>query len=63
MTKLFDCNSKCPKCGHNKVSVHYHKWGSHGSSCADIEQEHLDRTCERCHYSWPELTIDYKGSK
>lgn len=63
----YDPDATCPKCGHEDVSTAYigngHHWNCkdhgappatfHGSRdcCAD---EHLHRTCQRCHYLWRE---------
>lgn len=65
MAKLaaYNPKAKCPKCGNAKVATRYRgiieedplwfdrtyrdvgKWPEH---------EYQHRTCERCHYEWPE---------
>lgn len=58
----------CPKCGGAKVLASYCAGGttdSHVSSqCyADTAgQEHLHRTCKRCHFTWYEKTLDAAGA-
>jgi hypothetical protein len=43
----FNPLAKCPKCGHDKVETSYK---------ASLDQ--LDRSCERCFYTWPEAPLD-----
>lgn len=58
-------NATCPKCGHDDINVSYSKGTSFGAlGCAyycslrGSIKEHLDRTCNRCHYQWAESVIE-----
>lgn len=55
---------KCPKCGHKDVSTIYCLGKT--SACViwidlDKQTEHLERTCQQCHYQWAEQCIKQKG--
>lgn len=68
---IYDPEATCPKCQHDKISA-LHKSDTHkcrvGSPCKNRENwpeeidcchfEHIDRTCRRCKYTWPELPVD-----
>lgn len=61
----YDPNGRCPKCGHDDVHTRY-RLNGHGWGCRDHSPrqpacctfEHLDRTCRRCGFSWPETCAD-----
>lgn len=60
--KPFNPNAMCPKCGHDVVRVSYSVGGCPypadcGVSAAFDDGEHLDRTCQRCHYEWAEAVM------
>jgi 5-methylcytosine-specific restriction endonuclease McrA len=51
----------CSKCGHDKAETQYHApltvaLAAGGSS--ELAPEHIERTCERCGYTWKEATLD-----
>lgn len=54
-------SATCPKCGHGAIHTSYHARG--GVRCDDHGQgmpwdpEHLERTCQRCHYEWAEAVL------
>lgn len=52
-------DASCPKCGHATVGTGYHSEGGMNSSspCYYITGEHIDRTCQRCGYSWAEAPL------
>jgi ribosomal protein S27AE len=53
----YDAERCCPKCGHDVVSTYYSsgRWScGYGDRFMHPDTEHLDRTCQRCHYRWPE---------
>ncbi len=43
----YNPESKCPKCGGDLVSTTY-------------RGNHIERTCQRCHYEWYEKPLDEK---
>jgi hypothetical protein len=54
----------CPKCGHDTANTVYSKGSWYGAvscsySCSErsTHREHLERTCQRCHYQWAEACI------
>lgn len=52
-------NATCPKCGHTEIRTIYTEADNCVEErCSICDQEHLLRSCDRCHYSWPEATID-----
>lgn len=60
----FDPERRCPKCGHDDVTVSYvrsHRSWSDTPCGATIHDhkyvEHLDRHCQRCHYIWAEAVL------
>lgn len=63
MTALtpFDPEAKCPKCGHDDVRVNhvggYRYSCTHEAKPRHPETEHLDRTCQRCHFGWAEAVL------
>lgn len=60
----FNAGATCPKCGHDQVRVAYvsehRSWSS--PSCGLTHEakyvEHLDRSCQRCHYTWAEAVLE-----
>jgi predicted nucleic-acid-binding Zn-ribbon protein len=58
--KPFDENAVCPKCGHTDIAVFYYRGQSETSICPVLHrhEEHLHRSCRRCHYSWAEACLD-----
>ena len=60
----YNPDSKCPKCGWDKVSVKFCKGDFNCKSyMRDEWKYHLDRTCERCGYTWAEATLDKEAEK
>ncbi len=62
----FTKEAKCPKCGYGLISIKYCKGGTGGLSCITgfyytANREHLDKTCDKCGFSWPEETMDKEG--
>jgi DNA-directed RNA polymerase subunit M/transcription elongation factor TFIIS len=58
---VYDSKATCPKCGNSAVRTNFHsdrdrRW--FGSPCYGIDESHIDRTCERCHYQWQEAPLD-----
>lgn len=51
----YDPAVTCPKCGHDDVSTFYQP-GPH-YPCVRYG-EHLDRTCRRCQFGWPQAVIE-----
>ena len=63
ITKQYDSEAKCPKCGHEVISTCFCQRGYSSDICWPwIEKEHLHRHCQRCHFEWLELTIRKEGS-
>jgi hypothetical protein len=64
-TEMFDPDRCCPKCGHDDIGTLYRP-NSHGYDCRDhrhrdftieddcCKDEHFDRSCHRCQFSWRE---------
>ena len=59
--KIFNKQSKCPKCGFSGVSAHYFaKAGEHESARIFGNESHwprcefIRRTCKQCLYAWAE---------
>ena len=48
----------CPKCGNTNITTFYEKKRHYLQDDCKTKGEHLDRTCTRCRYSWPELLVD-----
>ena len=66
----YNPESKCPKCGHDKVSIKYcTKYFSDCPVLLDLHRtikvftEHFDRECQRCGYTWFERTLDEGASQ
>ena len=58
MLPPFSATSTCPKCLYDRVNVRYSD-GNWRNSCVyqcpeQGKGEHIERTCQRCHYQWPE---------
>jgi hypothetical protein len=63
-----DLTAKCPKCGHDDVTVRWHDAGYIGRTKAcefytatrkfGDDLNHMHRRCERCHYEWIEACAD-----
>jgi ribosomal protein S27AE len=64
----FNEEGVCPKCGSPSARVDYHRAIASYAPCGvylqEVEQrglefpEHLDRTCDRCHYAWTEAVLN-----
>jgi hypothetical protein len=60
----FDPSRACPKCLNEQVDTTYHQGTMPGSPCwtddpaRRVYQEHLDRRCLGCGYTWCELPAD-----
>lgn len=65
---VFNENATCPKCGGAEVGMIYHD-GEYRYDCMlkyvyPNRGEHIERRCQRCHYTWAEACIEPpKGSK
>ena len=65
---LFDANAKCPKCRSGEVKALYRRnreYCDRHSACMGMGHAgkydpfpHIERTCQRCYYSWPERGMD-----
>jgi len=58
--KPFDEKATCPKCGCAEIRTHYcagYDWMKWGSCTLDRNGQHLHRTCQRCHFEWPEKCL------
>lgn len=62
----YNPEAKCPKCGHDRVTTYwvsledsdkYDEW-----HCDGNKQEHHNRTCERCRFSWAESVLKGAGA-
>lgn len=55
--KPFDSTTLCPKCLSDQVASLYRpalrSWEQ-----GEYRGEHIERRCERCHYTWAELCLD-----
>ena len=53
---VYNPEASCPKCGCDDVRTGYQEQPQAGIDWwwLDFEHEHLIRTCQRCHYDWPE---------
>lgn len=61
--KDYDESSYCPKCEWHEVSSHWYaaderRWLSASHGVEAEKEEHIRRTCLRCHYSWNEMPLD-----
>ena len=55
----YDFLAKCPKCGHKDVHTGYCASGRPAMICwLIVDDEHLHRYCQRCHYEWLEACLD-----
>lgn len=61
----YNPEATCPKCGHDDVHTRYEPTAHH-HSCQVREMvtdpvcctaEHMERTCRRCGYQWPEACM------
>jgi hypothetical protein len=68
----FDGTARCPKCDGDLILTVWHD-GPHAytaaRACAAVTfvrtsypPEHLCRTCQRCHYRWPEAVFSDQSS-
>ncbi len=58
---LFNEAAICPKCRGQRVRASWCPKDSHSRSVdlfARREGDWIERTCERCHYTWPEEPLD-----
>ncbi len=60
--KPFNAKATCSKCGAEPVAIHagFHSRADISSHaiCYHTEQEHIHRSCGRCHYEWLEAPLD-----
>ena len=57
VTKPFDPEATCPKCGYDKVLTHFCPDAAPAELCWPyIDEEHMHRECDRCQFEWLEKT-------
>lgn len=55
----FNPEATCPKCGHDDIRSSFHR-NVHDCGFREpyIREEHLERLCRRCSFSWMEAPLD-----
>ncbi len=58
ITRDYDPDAVCSKCGGEAVSTRYCLEGQMSTICHYIDKEHMHRYCQRCHHEWLERVVN-----
>ncbi len=63
ITRGYDPDATCYKCGGDSVTTCYCPTGRISSICYYINTEHMHRYCGRCHHEWLERVVQLTTAK